>query len=68
MSFFDALIPLVIGLLLVTRPQLFGKRGDSAEQSAKKTKRIRTIGYVLVAVSALYAVLAWVESVSHAHQ
>ena len=54
----DVLIPLIAGVLLVARPQLFFKNVGSEEKLAKKRRRMRTIGYVLVGVAALYAVIA----------
>ena len=62
MSPVDVLIPLIAGLLLVARPQLFFKNVGSEEELAKKTRRMRTIGYALVGVAALYAVLALAET------
>ncbi len=62
MSPVDVLVPLIAGLLLVARPQLFFKKVGSEEELAKKTRRMRAIGYVLVGVAALYAVLALAET------
>ena len=58
MSAVDVLIPLIAGVLLLARPQLFFKNVGSEEELAKKRRRMRTIGYVLVGVAALYAVIA----------
>jgi hypothetical protein len=58
----DALIPLAIGLLLVLRPQSFVKQSGSPEDIAKKSRTLRTIGYVLVAVAALYVALVVLRS------
>jgi hypothetical protein len=58
MSAVDVLIPLIAGVLLVARPQLFFKNVGSEEELAKKRRLMRTIGYVLVGVAALYAVIA----------
>jgi sorbitol-specific phosphotransferase system component IIC len=60
MSVADVFIPLIVGLLLVARPQIFFKGGGSVEEVAKKSGRIRKIGYVLLAVGALYCVIALV--------
>ena len=58
MSVVDVLIPLIAGVLLVARPQLFFKNVGSEAELAKKRRLMRTIGYVLVGVAALYAVIA----------
>ena len=57
MSAIDVLIPLIAGVLLVARPQLFFKNVGSAEDLAKKSRRMRLIGYGLLGVAALYAVI-----------
>jgi hypothetical protein len=48
MSVVDVLIPLIAGALLVSRPQIFFKTGGSDEEMAKKRRRMRSIGYVLL--------------------
>ena len=54
MSYVDALIPAVIGLLLVSAPHLFTKpTGDVAIDGPRQTK-FRTIGVVLLGVAAMY--------------
>jgi len=58
MSIVDVLIPLIPGILLVTRPQIFFKSGGSDEEMAKKRRRMRLIGYVLLGVATLYFVVA----------
>lgn len=55
MAFIDILIPLVIGILLITSPQLFVKA--SSKQFHKTSKILKTVGYVLIAVAALYALI-----------
>jgi hypothetical protein len=60
MSVVDVFIPLIIGVLLVARPQIFFKSGGSEEEVAKRRSKIRKIGYVLVGVAALYCVIALV--------
>ncbi len=62
MSVIDALIPLAVGLLLVTRPQAFLRKTSSEEERAKRTATLRTIGYGLVGVAVLYSLIALVES------
>ena len=62
MSVADVLIPLVVGILLIARPQVFFKPVGSDEDLARKRRRIRTIGYVLLGVAALYGVIALVGS------
>jgi hypothetical protein len=57
MSLINALIPLAIGLLLVVRPQTFLKRNSSAEVIVQRGTTLRKIGYVLLGVAALYAVI-----------
>lgn len=62
MSLIDALIPLAIGLLLVVRPRAFIKQTSPQGEIAKRTATLQKIGYVLVGVAVLYAVIAMVES------
>jgi hypothetical protein len=62
MSVVDVFIPLIAGVLLVARPQIFFKSGGSDEEVAKKSNRIRKIGYVLLGVAALYCLIALVET------
>jgi uncharacterized protein YjeT (DUF2065 family) len=58
MSLIDVLIPLVIGLLLVVRPQAFTKKIGSGEEVATRYAKLRKIGYGLVGVGVLFAVIA----------
>jgi hypothetical protein len=58
MSVVDVLIPLIAGIFLVARPQIFFKKAGSDEEMAKKRRRMRAIGYVLLGVAALYVVIA----------
>jgi hypothetical protein len=58
MSVVDVLIPLIAGALLVARPQIFVKSAGSDEERAKKWRRLRAIGYVLLVVAGLYIVIA----------
>ena len=58
MSVVDVLIPLIAGILLVARPQIFFKNAGSHEEMAKKRRRMRAIGYVLLGVAALYVMIA----------
>lgn len=58
MSVVDVLIPLIAGALLVARPQIFFKSAGPDEEIAKKRHRMRSIGYVLLGVAALYFVIA----------
>lgn len=60
MSFVDVFIPLFLGSLLVARPQIFFKSGGSEEEVAKKRRRMRTIGYALWGVAALYFIIGLV--------
>jgi len=62
MSPIDALIPLIVGLLLVARPQVFSKKPGSQEEIAKRSAKLRKMGYVLVGVAVLYLLIAFVES------
>jgi hypothetical protein len=62
MSAADVFIPLFLGSLLVARPQMFFKSGGSEEELGNKRRRIRTIGYVLLGVAALYFVIALVRT------
>jgi len=55
MSYFDVLIPGIIGLLLVTSPRLFTKA--QGEVFEKTKRRLRTIGFVLLGVALLYLIL-----------
>jgi hypothetical protein len=58
MSVVDVFIPLIAGILLVARPQIFFKPVGADEELARKRRRMRTIGYVLLGVAALYGVIA----------
>lgn len=58
MRLIDVFIPLAVGLLLVFRPNVFLKPTSPAEERAKKTLTLKRIGYVLLGVAALYAVIA----------
>ena len=58
MSVVDVLIPLMAGVLLVARPQIFFKSAGPDEEIARKRRRMRSIGYVLLGVAALYVVIA----------
>ena len=62
MSLVDALIPLIAGLLMVARPQMFFKNVGSDDEIGAKRRRIKAIGYALLGVAALYSVIAFVES------
>jgi hypothetical protein len=57
MTFVDALIPLVVGLLLVALPQAFTKPTGSREEIVARYARLRRIGYGLLAVAVLLFVL-----------
>jgi hypothetical protein len=58
MSVVDVLIPLIAGTLLVARPQIFFKSAGPDEEIARKRRRMRSIGYVLLGVAVLYFVIA----------
>jgi hypothetical protein len=60
MSVADVIIPLIAGILLVARPQMFFKNAGSDEEMARKRRRMRTIGYVLLGVAALYLLITLV--------
>jgi hypothetical protein len=60
MSVVDVLIPFIAGVLLVARPQVFFKAGGSEEEVARKSGKLRKIGYVLLGVAALYFVIGLV--------
>lgn len=62
MSLIDAVIPFAVGMLLALRPQMFVKAGGAQEESRIKRNRLRKIGYLLIGVAAVYAVIALVES------
>jgi hypothetical protein len=44
----------------VARPQVFFKAGGSEEEVARKSGKLRKIGYVLLGVAALYFVIGLV--------
>jgi hypothetical protein len=54
MSLIDVLIPLIPGILLVAFPNILTQKTASAGEAAKKKRKLRSIGYVLVGVAALY--------------
>ena len=58
MSLIDVSIPLVGGILLVACPHIFVGRTSSEQDRAKRTGRLRKIGYGLLGVAALYFVIA----------
>lgn len=61
-EYIDALIPSMIGLVLIMRPSLFTKStGETYEKTAVKLKRI---GFLLVVVGIGYAVI---KLFSHKH-
>lgn len=62
MSVVDVIIPLLFGVLLVLRPHAFFGRHRSAEEIAAKSATLRRIGWVLLAVAVLYALIAVLES------
>ncbi len=62
MNLIDALIPLVVGLLLVARPRAFFKKSGSEDEIARRSTKLRKVGYVLVGVAVLYGVIAVVGS------
>lgn len=55
MSYIDILIPLGLGLVLALSPQSFTKKVTAENERIRRTTYLRRIGYVLVAVAALYA-------------
>src|SRR5579872_1000953 len=57
MSFIDAAIPGGIGLLLVLAPQRFYRASGNAIKDAASVRKFRTIGGVLLAVAAVYALI-----------
>lgn len=58
MSIIDVLIPLAIGLLLVFRQNILLKATSPAEELARKRLTLTRIGYVLIGVAVLYALIA----------
>jgi hypothetical protein len=61
MNLIDVLIPLVPGVLLVAFPHILTPKTASADDSVKRTSKTRKIGYVLVAVAALYLFIMLAE-------
>jgi hypothetical protein len=61
LTLFDAIIPLVFGLLLVTRTDAFLKQSLDADTRARRRTLLRRIGFVLIGVAALYALIAVAE-------
>lgn len=58
MSPIDVAIPLAIGLLAAFRPQIFFKATGSDEEIGKKRAILKKVGYVLIGVAVLYALIA----------
>ena len=54
-EYIDALIPGVIGLLLLAKPDLFARSKDQLWIDPARRKKARAIGLVLLAVAACYA-------------
>jgi len=63
MNLIDAAIPLAIGLFLVMRPQALLKRGIAPEEIAKRSVTLRRVGYVLLGVGVLYAVIVLMDRI-----
>lgn len=53
----DTLIPLALGLPMIAGPRWFVKKTDDTAADAAKVAKVRTIGFVLTGVAALYAML-----------
>ena len=53
LNFLNVLLPLVIALLLLVRPQLFTKRDLQAEENKGVANMLKTIGWVFVVVALL---------------
>ena len=56
-AYIDALIPAVFGLLLIIAPTAFTKPTGDAAVDAPRQKKLRTIGFVLLGVSAMYLLI-----------
>jgi hypothetical protein len=54
MGWVDVAIPGVIGVLLVVSPQWFFKPSGEPEKDMRRTRTLRTIGFVLLAVAGIY--------------
>jgi hypothetical protein len=52
-DFIDALIPLGIGLFILVRPQVFGKKDLNTEENEKMVKRFKIIGVLLLIAGVL---------------
>jgi hypothetical protein len=59
MGYIDIFIPLIIGLLLTTSPQIFLKQEDP--QFEKKKSTFQKAGYVLVGVAILYSLIKFLS-------
>jgi len=60
MTLLDAAIPFSVGVVLVGYPEIFWGRSSTATDAdfAKKYRKFRTIGYVLLGVAAINFMLA----------
>jgi hypothetical protein len=56
MNIIDIVIPLVPGILLVAFPNILTPKTASPEETAKKTKLFRKIGYMFLGAATLYLV------------
>ena len=56
MRFFDAILTLGIGLLLVTQPQAFFKARGSPEEIARRRGYLRKLGFILLGAGCLLAI------------
>ncbi|MFT3686895.1 MAG: hypothetical protein QM783_18565 [Phycisphaerales bacterium] len=54
MSFIDAAIPGVIGLICLAAPKLMVKLGDDPAANERKVTKIRLCGGLLLVVAAIY--------------
>ena len=61
----DLLVPFGIGVLLLVFPQWFTKKDLKAEENLKLAKRLKTIGWALLAAGVLVFVVMGIKRMFH---
>ena len=57
----EVLIPLIPGIVMVVFPEVLTSKTTPADEAARKRSKLRKMGYVLIAVAAIYFFLMLAE-------
>ena len=57
MTYIDVLIPAIVGLFLVLAPDAFAKSKGELATHESRGKKVRTVGFVLLGVAAIYLLI-----------